>query len=409
MKLLILGSGSCQLNAIKKAKELGHYVVVSDYLPDSPGKSFCDASTMTSTFDVAGVINDAKSYNVDGIFTIGTDQPVFTATFASHNLDIPTLLSVDTAKKVTNKKEMKTHFTNKNIPTPKYTFIKKDFTKSDLLDISFPAVMKPLDSQGQRGIFKVNSIEEINDNISETFSYTSEPEIIIEEYYPSSEITVSGWVSNGSLTLLTVSDRLTFEVDSVIGISSGHIFPSRFLKDYYLEIKKVSEKIVLDFDIEEGPIYFQMLIGDKGLVVNEIACRIGGAFEDEIIPYLTGVDILTMQINATLGLPYDTFNLLDYDLLNMKKYLSVQLFFAKSGKISFLSSFDELKKLPFIISGRHNYSVGETIGSIKNASQRAGYCIITGTNETDLALNIDSFYNKLEILDDSNQNLVIQI
>jgi len=38
MKLLILGGGSCQLSAIKKAKEKKLEVIVSDYYEDAPGK-----------------------------------------------------------------------------------------------------------------------------------------------------------------------------------------------------------------------------------------------------------------------------------------------------------------------------------------------------------------------------------
>jgi len=64
---------------------------------------------------------------------------------------------VETAKAVTNKEVMKNKFTAAEIPTVKYRILAADFLDSDLEDFNRPFVVKPLDSQGQRGVFKLNS------------------------------------------------------------------------------------------------------------------------------------------------------------------------------------------------------------------------------------------------------------
>ena len=53
----------------------------------------------------------------------------------------------------------------------------------------------------------------------------------------------------------------------------------------FQEIDTLSQKVADAFGLEEGPFYLQLLIGDEGIRVNELACRIGGAFEDVVIPY----------------------------------------------------------------------------------------------------------------------------
>ncbi len=405
MKLLILGGGSCQINGIKRAKEMGIDVVVSDYLPDAPGKSLADFSEMTSTFDHQGILDIAKKHHVDGIMTLGTDQPVYTCSYVAEQLALPSYLDAYTAKSVTNKKLMKTIMSQNNIPAQNYTFISKGFDDKALSGLTFPLVIKPLDSQGQRGVYKLQTVEAVRSYIHKTLSFSRENSILVEEYYPSDEITVSGWVNNGKVHILTITDRLTFESPPVIGISYGHIFPSKHLSQYSNTIQQMTFDLVKAFNIQNGPIYFQMLVGHDGVKVNEIACRIGGAFEDQWIPHLTGVNLLNMVIQSSLGNPIDAKPLSQYDLSKNKQYLSVQLFFAKAGKIDDMTPFSELN-LPFVIGGRHNFSVGDTIASIENASQRAGYMIITGKTRKNLDENINQAFKHLKIMNGKN-NLII--
>lgn len=51
-KLLLLGGSPQQLIAIQKAKELGFYTVLCDYLPDNPGQYIADKFYQVSTTDV---------------------------------------------------------------------------------------------------------------------------------------------------------------------------------------------------------------------------------------------------------------------------------------------------------------------------------------------------------------------
>ena len=407
MRLLILGAGSCQLNAIIKAKEMGIEVVAADYYSNAPGKAYSDFSDLTSTFDSDKMVQVAKKYQVDGVMTLGTDQPVYTCAHTAQKLSLPTLINGSTAKAVTNKRIMKSIMKGQNIPTAKYVLLSKDFKDHELMDLSFPVVIKPLDSQGQRGVFKLNSIKEVRQHINETLSFSRENTVLIEEFYESDEITVSGWVHNQKLTILTITDRLTFTQLPVIGISYGHIFPTKHFEKYYDKITQISETLVKAFQIQNGPIYFQMLIGKEGVIVNEIACRIGGAYEDELIPLLTGIDILEFLIKASLGKKYDVEALENYHVENNKNFASVQLFFAKQGIIKQMTPFTKIKKLPFVENGRHNYSIGDEMKAIENAAQRAGYMIITGENRMNLERNIHEAFKHLEILDAQGRNLTV--
>lgn len=408
MRLLILGGGSGQLSLIKKAKKMGHQVVVSDYLPDAPGKKIADFSSLSSTFDFEANLKTAQKYEAEGILTAGTDQPVYTAARVAEKLNLIQYMKSSTAEAVTNKKIMKRKFIEGKIPTVKYKIINSDFTQDELIDFKTPFVVKPLDSQGQRGVFKLNSFADIKEKFAEVLSFSRKNEILIEEYYPSAEITVSGWVRDNKAKILTVTDRICFQQDIHIGICSSHLFPSRYLDDYLPEIKRLTQKIVSEFRIKNGPIYFQFLIGEEGIKVNEIACRIGGAYEGDFIPQITGVDILRMMIQLSTAARIDYSKLANYNLEQNKNYLSVQLFFAAPGEIKKITAAEKIKKLPGVLNFGLNYKLGEEICQIENAAARAGYFIVLAEDEKELRRRVAQVYDNLEIRDEKDQNLIFR-
>ncbi|WP_432407802.1 ATP-grasp domain-containing protein [Wukongibacter sp. M2B1] len=409
MRILILGGGNCQVNAILRAKEKGCEVIVSDYYDDAPGKEYCDFKELVSTFDIEDNIEVAKKYKIDGVMTIGTDQPVYTAANIAKELSLPSNIDVFTAKAVTNKRVMKNIFKKNGIPTTKFAFIRRGFSDRELESLSFPVVVKPLDSQGQRGVYKLESIQEVRSCIDNVLSFSREEEILVEEYYKNDEITISGWVKDDRVHILTVTDRVTYDNYPHIGICIAHDFPSKHLNEYHKEIEEITNEIVKGFEIHNGPIYFQMLVGAEGIKVNEIACRIGGAYEDEFIPLLTEVDILDMLIDSSLGIEVNDSKLMSYNLADNNKALSVQLFFARPGVIESLGDMNQVKKLPGVASAKFNFNPGDEIKEIKNATQRAGYFIVEGKDSKTLNENIDRVFKKLSIYDNDGNNLIVDL
>ncbi len=392
-KVLMLGAGECQINLINRLKEKNHDVVICDYYKDSPGKRINGKNYLVSTFDLDGNLKVAENEMVDCLITAGTDQPVKTVSYVSGKMGIKSFLTYEQSLNMTNKKRMKEIFKSSNIPYVDYQLIKKDIEESEII-IKFPAVLKPLDSQGQRGIYKVNDFKEIKKYISDSFLYTQEDEILLEEYYPNDEITVSGWVEEGKTYILSISDRETFSENVNIGICKGHRYPSIHFKEYKDEIVDLTEKIVKVFKIDNGPIYFQMLIGKEGIKLNEVAARLGGAYEDEYIPIATGVSLLDLLIDRSLNdFSHDYF--IDKDYLDINKYIYILLLFSKPGVVKKITPLDSISA---IHSGKLFIKEGDSIGVMTNATSRIGYGIIVADSEKELDSKIDKFWKEFNII-----------
>jgi biotin carboxylase len=408
MKIMILGGSSNQIDMIKKVKEAGDTAILVDYLDDCPGKALADIHLPISTFDTEAITRAAKEYQVDGIVTSGTDQPVLSAAIASEKLGLNFYVTAEVAKAVTNKKVMKKNFKDHTIPSVAYRLIKKEFKDDELDGLNFPIVLKPVDCQGQRGIYLLNSIEEIRNKIDDTLSFSRENEVLVEEYYKNDEITVNGWVNDGTVTLLSVVARVTINRDQHIGICLCHNFPSVHLKKHHNDIEKLTQHIVNSFNIKNGPLYFQYLVGAQGIKVNEIAMRIGGAYEGLTIPMIAGVDILQMVLDTVKYQRCDTSNLTAYSLAENTVCLSTQLFFCHPGKIASVTPISDIARLSGVKAMYYIYTAGDVIPMITNATARAGYFIVKGSSFNQMIENVNNVFNTMKILSSTGNNLLIK-
>ena len=408
MRLMVLGGGSAQLNLIRRAKSLGDFVVVADYLMDCPGGQIADTHVPVSSFDAEGVIHAGREHGIEGIVTMGTDQPVLTAALAAEALGLPFYMDSQTALAFTNKRVMKALFRQYGIPANDYVLIGKDFGNEELDGIHFPAVLKPVDSQGQRGIYLVQAPNDVRRHINDTLRYSREDKALLEVYYKSDEITVNGWVEDGRATILSVVDRLTIRNTRHIGICLCHHFPSVHLQQYQNDINSLTQRIVTALGMKNGPLYFQYLVGAQGIRVNEVAARIGGAYEDLTMPLISGINILEILLDFVRTGSCDTTALQDYDVMKQGTYVSTQLLFCRAGRVARITPREEIMALPDVRDVYYRYAPGSEIPAIENATARAGYMIIEGNSFEDMIDNVNHTFDTLEVADPTGTNLIIR-
>ena len=86
----MLGGSLAQVPSIKKAKEMGLYVITCDYLPGNPGHRFADEYYNVSTTDKEQVLELAKTLDLDGVVCYASDPAAPTAAYVAEALGLPT-------------------------------------------------------------------------------------------------------------------------------------------------------------------------------------------------------------------------------------------------------------------------------------------------------------------------------
>lgn len=405
MILHMLGAGPAQVGIIERMKERGFQVAVSDMNPRAAGLALADYPSRASTFDPDAVIDDARRIGSDRFLTAGTDQPVLTCALASERLGKPYFLTSEQALMVTNKRVMKSAMARRGIPTSPFVFLSRDFREGDLAGLSFPLVVKPLDSQGQRGVVRVESIQEIRGIMDHVLSFSRCDEILAEEYYPSREVTVSGWVGKGRARILSLTDRATVDNGPHLGVCVSHRYPS-LVHRCWEELAEITQELTNMVGLKEGPVYFQILHGEKGFLVNEIACRLGGAYEEEYIPPLCGVSLREMMIDLASGQRNPSILPADLSSRREGKFMTVQMFFARPGRLARLSGMDMIRRRKGVLAGQFLLSPGTLIERRENSSQRAGYFIALSNSRNRINSLIKQCYQDLSLTDDEGQEML---
>ena len=224
-RVLILGAGNAQIDAIEYCKARGYKVVGCSYTTVDCGIPHLDYFEQVDIKSLEGVAALAQKYGVMAIYSVGSDLAMPTVMKVSEMLGLPHFISYETAETCHSKGKMREALGQGFEGNA--AFITAGSLEEALAYTDFPAMMKPVDSQGQRGCFKVESADDIREHFAASLDYSFEGKVIIEEFIDGPEVSVNAYMQDGALKFAIVSDRYAFD-EYPGGIIKEHRVPSSF-------------------------------------------------------------------------------------------------------------------------------------------------------------------------------------
>lgn len=303
-RILLLGGSVQQIPAIRYANEKGYYTILCDYLIDNPGQKYADEYHCVSTTDKEAVLKIARESKIDGIVAYASDPAAATAAYVGNILGLPS--NPYEAVEILSNKDLFRKFLQDNGFNCPFTKIIRSVEEILEIksDIVFPLIMKPTDSSGSKGVYKVYSIDEIIDKFELSMSHSRKKSIIIEEFIETDRDYViggDGFVIDGKLVFcgLLNSHR---DLNGSPFVPVGTSYPS-FIKDKEKNLIQEEVQKVLDLlHINMGALNFDFMFDKKGkLFIIEIGPRNGGNMIPELLKDITGIDMIEATIECALG------------------------------------------------------------------------------------------------------------
>jgi biotin carboxylase len=294
-RLLVLGAGPAQLGLLETARALGLWVAVVDRDPAAPGFRFADRRCILSTEDEAGIERLAGALGIDGLIAPGTDWPVGVAARIAARLGLPHPITPATAVAATNKLRQRERLAEAGIPQPRSWVVGGD---DEAPAVSGPVVVKAPDRQGQKGLTLVEDPARLPGAIGTARSASRNGLALVEELVDGPEVTVIGFSISGVFTALAVTDRITADPPA-FGVALAHVFESPHAEAAAL----VAAGAARALGIEDGPSYTQLRVGPDGPQVIEVAARLGGGHDAELVFAATGVDLNRLAIASAFDEP----------------------------------------------------------------------------------------------------------
>lgn len=289
MKVLILGVAAVQLDAVLQLKEMGVETFGVAMAKDGPAADAADHFDIVNILDEDAVVRHILANRIDVVYSTGSDLAMPVACRISENLGLPHFISSEVAYVCNHKDAMRSALGpgfEGNVPHQ---------VLSDCAPVSvdFPAILKPSDSQGQRGIFLVRSQEEIDAHFGDAKKFSREGKVIVERYIDGPEISVNGYMVNGVLRFMVASDRETWP--EYTGLIHKHTVPGvSFSPETERDMKRILQNACNRIGILNGPVYFQMKVMDGRPYIIEMSPRLDGCHMWNILARASGVNLMRL-------------------------------------------------------------------------------------------------------------------
>src|SRR3954449_6374395 len=255
--VLFVGAGRHQRRAIRRARELGLRVVAVDRNAEALGLAEADVAEIVDFMDVAAVTEVGQRHAVDGALTVSADRAVPIVAAVAEALGLPGI-GTDVAHAMTHKIDMRRRFAEEGVPQPQYAAARamRDAALA-AKTVGFPAVLKPADSGGQRGIFRLDSIEDLEAHLHAALVESGDGEVVLERFHEGLELNGIVIVRDGEPAVVTLSDRLR---PPGIGFGVGwiHVYPATIYGDELEEAARVAAHASKALGLRDGIAFPQL-------------------------------------------------------------------------------------------------------------------------------------------------------
>ena len=306
--LLIISGGIEAADAARRAKEMGHTVVVSDRDPNAPGFAFADSCLIADVYGPTETAAAAERYSrkirkIDGVLCVAADAPVTAATVAQR-LRIPGL-PVHVAELACDKLAMKKAFRSAGVNVPWFAEVS---TPQELQRIAIERgrdlVIKPVDSRGSRGVQRIAKVEDLGAAFLLARSHSPSERVMVEQYLEGPQVSTESIVMGGRCFTPGFSDRNYEHLEKYAPffIENGGDLPSHLPQAIQDKVKDLVARAASALGVTDGTVKGDIVVHRGEPYVIELATRLsGGFFCTREIPLNTGVDFIGAAIRIALG------------------------------------------------------------------------------------------------------------
>lgn len=366
-KILILGAGNAQIDAIKYCKEKGYKVYGCSYTNTDKGIPLLDEFIQLDIKDIQRVKSYVKQEEIDIVYSVGSDLAIPTAMAVSEELKLPHYISYETACLCQAKHEMRSALGTEFVGNAPFV-VCSELTEAMRYD-QFPGMMKPVDSQGQRGCFRVDSVEDVQTYFERSLSYSIQKKVIIEKFIDGPEISVNAFIVKGKVEFALISDRIVFD-ELPGGIIKEHLLPTQYT-DSKEKIEDLVYRVAKSLHITEGPLYMQIKLDKDSPVLLEVTPRLDGCHMWNLIKHYCQVDLLRASLDYIME-----GEIPEFIPTFAEKNMSLVFMCEAPGKV-----FDRSKHIFGDLDGEEKYctwyyETGDVVKRLNGYMEKCGYRIL---------------------------------
>lgn len=297
--ILVLGTNAGQADLIRHLKAGGGYVHSCAARGGGRGEALSDTFHLVDISDMEAVQKLATDIAAELVFSVSSDIAVPTVITVSENLRLPYFFNREIVSLFEQKHLLRAYLNKRNLS--RVDCIQAGHPTDVAGWSAFPCIVKPADSQGQRGVQKVARSEDIAEAVMSAIQFSPSKSAIVENYLEGIEISCNVLVSDGTVVVAELSERLVHG-EHLLGVPKGHLIPVvNVSKENCRAADALVREVVASLDIRDGALYFQIIVTPEGPKIVEVAPRIDGCHVWRLIKAARGFDLIDLTLRCLNG------------------------------------------------------------------------------------------------------------
>ena len=393
-KLLVLAAGILQVPVIKKAKEMGIYVVAADGSEHAVGLQLADKPIVVNITSEEEMLRVAREEQVDGVIHPCSEVSMNVMGRINDELGLSGI-SREAAIRATNKHLMREAFEAGNAPSPKSILTESAEDAWNHLQNGFDSdgILKPSRNSGSRGIAKVTRDMPKEDFVKAydvALNESRDKSVLIEQFIEGPEFSIEIIVWDGKVNVLTVTDKKTTEAPHFVEL--GHSQPSCFSAEDVEKLKAAAVAGVKALGVNNCACHAEAKLMDGKAYLMEIGARLGGDFISTELTHLsTGIDMVAAAINCALGIEPCL------EPTEEKHGVCIRYFCPKPGKLVSISNTEVLNDERVYLWEIY-HKEGDMIPEVTSSLCRSGHVIVTEKDAPSAIAYAESLLNEVKMV-----------
>ena len=393
-KLLVLAAGILQVPVIKKAKEMGIYVVAADGSEHAVGLQLADKPIVVNITSEEEMLRIAREEQVDGVIHPCSEVSMNVMGRINDELGLSGI-SREAAIRATNKHLMREAFEAGNAPSPKSILTESAEDAWNHLQNGFDSdgILKPSRNSGSRGIAKVTRDMPKEDFVKAydvALNESRDKSVLIEQFIEGPEFSIEIIVWDGKVNVLTVTDKKTTEAPHFVEL--GHSQPSCFSAEDVEKLKAAAVAGVKALGVNNCACHAEAKLMDGEAYLMEIGARLGGDFISTELTHLsTGIDMVAAAINCALGIEPCL------EPTEEKHGVCIRYFCPKPGKLVNISNTEVLNDERVYLWEIY-HKEGDMIPEVTSSLCRSGHVIVTEKDAPSAIAYAESLLNEVKMV-----------
>lgn len=307
-RLLVLAAGILQVPVIKRAHEMGYYVIAADGNPKAVGLKYADKAVCANITDEEEMLTIAKREQIDGVIHPCSEVSMNVMGRIHDELNLSGVSRMQ-AVVATNKHLMREAFKKCDAPSPISVLAKSaEDAWKQFQSFDGDGILKPSRNSGSRGIAKVEKGKENKERFYKKYEVALEESrdnsVLIEQFIEGPEFSVEIIVWEGKVNVLTVTDKKTTEAPHFVEL--GHTQPSCYPEETVAIIKDAAIRGVKALGVDKCACHAEVKVMNGMAYLMEIGARMGGDFISTVLTRLsTGIDMVAAAIDCALNIEPD--------------------------------------------------------------------------------------------------------